>query len=201
MARSILYLLIAAAGAAALVSWVSDSTREQRQRNQTVHATRVLQEVLPVEDYDQPPGLQRILVRDAELPGSSEPLPAYPVTQNGRVVAIALNTVAANGYVAPISLLVGLTRDGEIVAVRAAGHRETPGLGDKIDITKSDWIRQFARRRLQPARQWNLRADGGDIDQISGATITSRAVVHAVRDALKYYDANQAALTIGSTEN
>ena len=76
-----------------------------------------------------------------------------------------------------------------MLAVRAVAHEETPGLGDRIDAAKSDWINRFSGRSLadpDPER-WAVRRDGGDFDQLTGATITSRAVVNAVRDAALYF--------------
>ncbi len=187
MMRSMLYLLIAAVVAAALIALVNDSTRLQRDRNQAEYAARLLREVLPAGDYDQAPGLEVI-----DIAGGAATL--YPVRREGKIVAAALRTVAPDGYVGPIVLLTGLTQDGLVTGVRAAAHRETPGLGDQIDINQSDWIEQFRGRQLQPAGQWALRADGGAIDQISGATITSRAVTDAVRAALELYATGDAAL-------
>ncbi len=188
MIRSIGYLLMAAAVAAALVALVNDMTRAQRELNQTAHAARLLREVLPAGDYDQAAGLEEITLPDIGMT-------IYPVRRDGMLVAFALKTVAPNGYVGPIVLLTGLTTDGQIVAVRVASHRETPGLGDKIEIGRSDWIRQFAGRRLQPPGQWALQEEGGEFDQISGATITSRAVINAIRDAVKQYTDRQSSLT------
>lgn len=186
MIRSLIYLVLAAATAALLISIAEQVTREQRVRNQNLHATRMLSEVLPVGPYDQPPGAYQILLQDADLLGSDQPLPAWPVERDGAMVAIVISALAPDGYVAPIPLLVGIERDGTVVAVRATGHRETPGLGDKIDIDKSAWMQQFAGQRdIQP----------GQFDHISGATITSRAVTRAVRNTLEYYRNNQSRLT------
>lgn len=193
MMRSMLYLLIAAVVAAALIALVNDSTRLQRDRNQAEYAARLLREVLPPGEYDQAPGLEVINVAGGTVA-------LYPARRDGKIAAAALRTVAPDGYVGPIALLIGVTPDGLVTGVRAAGHRETPGLGDRIDIDKSDWVEQYRGRQLQPARQWALRADGGDIDQISGATITSRAVTNAVRNALEQYAAGEAELVPAGTD-
>jgi Na+-translocating ferredoxin:NAD+ oxidoreductase subunit G len=83
--------------------------------------------------------------------------------------------------------------DGRISGVRVLAHRETPGLGDKIEVERDDWILDFDGRSLsQPPRErWRVRRDGGAFDQFTGATITARAVVSAVRDALIYFSAHR----------
>jgi electron transport complex protein RnfG len=191
MIRSIFYLVLAAVLATVIIVVAEQSTRAQRELNNARYATRMLSEVLPAGDYDQPPGLQVFNLKDEELLGSKTPLPAYPVYRDGQTVAVILSVIATDGYVGPIPLLVGISRDGQILGVRAAGHRETPGLGDKIEIQKSDWIRQFEQRTLETTANWGLKRDGGDFDHISGATITSRAVTQAVKRALDYFAINR----------
>lgn len=88
------------------------------------------------------------------------------------------------GYSGTIRFLVGVTLDGEIIGVRIISHSETPGLGDKIEVEKSDWIQGFVKRTLENTGLWAVKKDGGDFDQFSGATITPRAVVKGVHQAL-----------------
>jgi electron transport complex protein RnfG len=111
----------------------------------------------------------------------------------GETQAVVLRFRAVNGYSGDIVLLAGINRDGSLRGVRVVSHRETPGLGDAIELEKSDWIRQFTGRSLTapPIERWAVQRDGGDFDQISGATITPRAIVAAVRDALLYFEANR----------
>lgn len=108
--------------------------------------------------------------------------------QKQQLVAIVV-PVTVEGYVAPIDLIVGIAPDGKVSGVSAVSHRETAGLGDRIDADKSGWLKTFIGRSFdaQQARIWSLRADGGDFDQITGATVTSRAVIDAVRTALQYF--------------
>ncbi len=105
-------------------------------------------------------------------------------------------TVAPDGYAGSIRLLVGIGADGRLLGVRVVAHRETPGLGDAIDERKSTWIDGFKGRSLgDPAlERWHVKKDGGDFDQFTGATVTPRAVVGAVLDALLYFEANRATL-------
>ncbi len=100
-------------------------------------------------------------------------------------------SVAPHGYNAEIRLLIGISPSGTVTGVRAVSHRETPGLGDAIEVDKSDWIRQFDGTSLQmpPPAAWAVRKDeGGQFDSITGATVTSRAVVNAVKNTLLYFD-------------
>jgi electron transport complex protein RnfG len=129
-------------------------------------------------------------VRDAELLGTPDPLLAYRARRDGRAVAVVLESVAPNGYSGPIRLLVGIAPDGRVLGVRVLEHRETPGLGDAIEPGRSDWIERFTGRSLRdPApAQWRVRKDGGAFDQFTGATITPRAVVGAVANALRYFE-------------
>ncbi|SHF60821.1 electron transport complex protein RnfG [Microbulbifer donghaiensis] len=108
--------------------------------------------------------------------------------EDGRISAVIIPAVAPDGYSGPIKLLVGVNRDGTVAGVRVTSHSETPGLGDKVDLKKSDWVLQFNGRSLQdpPGAQWKVQKDGGDFDQFTGATITPRAVVNEVRQVLEF---------------
>lgn len=128
--------------------------------------------------------------------GTANPVTVYRARANGEPVALVLTAVAPDGYSGPIHLLVAVNRDGTLAGVRVLSHRETPGLGDGIEANRSDWILAFAGRSLgdPPADGWAVRRDGGEFDQLTGATITPRAVVAAVRRVLEYYEAEQAML-------
>ena len=129
------------------------------------------------------------------LPGR-EPAQLYRVLRDGRTVALLFEVTAMDGYAGPIRLLVGIRSDGVLTGVRTLAHEETPGLGDKIESARSDWIFGFEGRAIgnPPAARWSIRADGGDFDQITGASVTSRAVVNAVSETLIYFSANRDAL-------
>jgi electron transport complex protein RnfG len=111
-------------------------------------------------------------------------------------VALVIAAVAPDGYSGSIRLLVGINRDGSLAGVRTLAHRETPGLGDRIEAQRDDWILGFAGKSLdRPALQaWRVKRDGGVFDQFTGATITPRAVVRAVKNSLIYYRDNREAL-------
>ena len=107
-----------------------------------------------------------------------------------------LPATARDGYSGDIRALVGVRRDGSVAGVRVVAHRETPGLGDKVDLRKSDWILDFNERSLgNPALSgWNVAKEGGVFDQFTGATVTPRAVILATRRALEYATLNAASL-------
>ncbi len=129
------------------------------------------------------------------LPGDA-PARVYRVYKGGEPAAVLFEVSAMDGYAGPIRLLVGVDTGGSITGVRVVEHNETPGLGDKIESRRSDWILQFAGRSLgdPPVASWAIRADGGDFDQLTGATVTPRAVVKAVRETLDYFEAERDAL-------
>jgi electron transport complex protein RnfG len=108
----------------------------------------------------------------------------------GQPVAAVLSPVVTQGYSGPIQLIVAIRFDGSLAGVRVLSHRETPGLGDKIEIERTDWIRSFdGKSLLDPApAAWQVKRDGGDFDQFTGATITPRAIVRGVRGSLEYFD-------------
>ena len=107
-------------------------------------------------------------------------------------MAVIFNSIAPDGYSGRIHLLVGIYVDGSVAGVRVVKHAETPGLGDAIEVRKSPWIRGFDGKSLQNPQLegWAVTRDGGEFDQLTGATITPRAVVNAVRDTLLYYRRN-----------
>lgn len=112
----------------------------------------------------------------------------YLATRAGHITAVAFQAVG-EGYGGPIHLMLGIARDGTILGVRVISHSETPGLGDRIELSKTHWILGFNGLSLAntPAPQWHVKKDGGRFDQFSGATITPRAVVKAVHAGLEFY--------------
>ncbi len=127
-----------------------------------------------------------------ELPGNENGI-IYPVLAENVPVAALFVVTAADGFVGPIKLLIGIDIDGVVSGVRALDHKETPGLGDLIDDSRSDWIYQFAGSSLEAPNRtaWALRRDGGAFDQLTGASVTSRAAINAVNQTLLYFEANR----------
>ena len=137
-----------------------------------------------------------------DLPGNG-PVTIYRVYAGGGPVAALFVVTARDGFSGPIRLLVGVDAQGTVTGARVLEHRETPGLGDLIESSKSDWILQFNDRSLTnpPEPAWAIRRDGGDFDQLTGASITPRAVIRAIKETLIYFDRNQAAVFAEANSN
>ena len=118
---------------------------------------------------------------------------AYRARQQGEPRALVLKFNAVNGYNGNITLLAGINSDGSLRGVRILSHKETPGLGDAIEIEKSNWALNFSGKSLSNPKpdKWAVKRDGGEFDHFTGATITPRAVVDAVRMALEYFETNR----------
>jgi electron transport complex protein RnfG len=187
--RSAALLATAAVFAFGLVALVHEATRDEIAAAAHRRELARFAEVLQGQRFDNDLLADRIEVRDPELLGTSEPVPAYRARLDGEAVAVVLAPVAPDGYAGSIGLLVAVAPDGRLLGVRVTRHRETPGLGDFIESRKSDWIRGFEGRSLgdPPRQRWAVRKDGGDFDQFTGATVTPRAIVNAVADALEYF--------------
>lgn len=170
-------------------------TRDRIVQSEHERLLRQLNALVPAGRYNNDLAQDRLTLRIPEL-DARDPVTVYRARQSGNPVAAILTAVAPDGYSGDIRLLIGIEADGRLAGVRVLEHRETPGLGDKIDLDRADWILSFDGRSLSdplPA-QWTVRKDGGVFDQFAGATITPRAVVKAVRRALEYFRQNQAAL-------
>jgi electron transport complex protein RnfG len=112
----------------------------------------------------------------------------YLAKKQGKVITAIIPLIAVDGYSGDIGLIIGVNADGSIAGVRVLSHKETPGLGDKVDLKKSDWVLGFNGRSLDNPQSagWAVKKDKGVFDQFTGATITPRAVVGATHRALQY---------------
>ena len=199
---TIILLLFAIIGTA-LVAYTFDNTRERIAANERATLLRKLHHLITPEQHDNMLLEDTLTVINRPLLGTSEPVAVYRARNAGQPVALVIAPVAPDGYSGSIKLLVGINVDGTLSGVRVVSHRETPGLGDAIDESRSDWIHRFDNRSLgdPPLERWKVKKDGGDFDQLTGATITPRAVVKAVRQALLYYRDNQDALFASKEAN
>lgn len=187
----------AVAVAVAALLWLGAvATRDRSAAHDARRLDEELARMLPGVAFDNAPALDRLMVSSPALLGSDEPLPAYRARSGGEVVAVVLTAVARQGYSAPLRMLVSVDRDGRVILARVTQHAETPGVGDRVERGRTAWIDGFSGRSLldPPAARWAVRRDGGDFDQLTGATVTSRAVVNAVRDALAFYGQERDAL-------
>jgi electron transport complex protein RnfG len=171
-----------------VVTVVQHLAGERIAMNRENQTLAVVREALPI-GYDNDLLRDRIDVTDPGRLGSTEPVAVFRARRAGAPAGVVLLPVIAQGYNGRIELAVGIAADGTLTGVRVARHRETEGLGDRVHQAKSAWIEQFRGRSLGNTAEsaWAVRSDGGDFDQLSGATITPRGVVNAVRAALEYY--------------
>lgn len=178
-----------AAGGFYAVSSAYDWSAGRIAANERARIVARLNSVLEPELRDRDLTTTLLAVTDPELLGSTDPIDVFVLTDRGAPMAVVFATVAPHGYNAAIDLLVGVSPIGTVTGVRAVRHRETKGLGDAIETTKSDWILQFDHKALTapPTQLWAIDQDDGEFDSISGATVTSRAVVAAVKNTLLYF--------------
>lgn len=160
------------------------STRNAIAERQKEDVMASLSQVLPDDLHDND-----LLANTLSLDGPDhKPLTIYQSIKASEVNAVAY-TVTAQGYAGDIKVLMSVKKNGEIAGVRILSHAETPGLGDKIELAKSQWVLRFNGRSFAnlPESQWKVKKDGGVFDQLSGATITPRGVVSAVRTGLDFF--------------
>lgn len=187
--RTLVLVALVAGAAAFLVSTSYDLSKERIAANQRARLLARLDSVLDPALRGRDLATTRFTVTNRELLGTAEPVDVFVATDAGQPVAVIFASVAPDGYNAPIRLLIGMSSAGTVSGVRAVSHRETPGLGDEIDTSQSDWIKQFDGTSLSnPALPaWAVDKDDGHFDSITGATVTSRAVVKAVKNTLLYF--------------
>ncbi|HEB98784.1 MAG TPA: electron transport complex subunit RsxG [Thiotrichales bacterium] len=191
-----LVLFLFAAVGSGLVAFTHEQTRERIAANEKAALLRNLHQLIHPDEHDNDLLADTLEVRDPGLLGTRAPVTVYRAYLEGRPVAVILTPVAPDGYNGTIRLLVGIRADGTLLGVRVLSHHETPGLGDQIEVERSDWILGFADKSLgnPPEKRWAVKKDGGAFDQFTGATITPRAVVKAVKRTLIYFRKHREAL-------
>ncbi len=183
------FLFLFAVIGSGMVAYTHENTAERIHDNERRALLKSLHELIAPERYDNDIFHDVLYVRDRQLLGTDKPVAVYRARKNGWPVAAVIAAVAPDGYNGSIRLLVAINLDGTLAGVRVVEHRETPGLGDAIETSRSDWILGFRGKSLEnPGKEgWKVKRDGGQFDQFTGATITPRAVVKAVHNALLYY--------------
>lgn len=181
--------------AASVLLGIADfGTRGTIQQRLNEDLQKSLQEVLPASLYDNDLLKDTINFPSAEYNIGAAQTIVYVARKTGQVTAACFKLVAPDGYSGAIDMILGVDRNGKILGVRVVKHAETPGLGDKIETAKSDWIFKFngfSLDNLSPA-QWAVKKDGGVFDQFSGATITPRKTVQAIYRGLKFFKDHRA---------
>ncbi|MFS1438823.1 electron transport complex subunit RsxG [Shewanella sp. 10N.286.48.A6] len=190
--RNGLILAIFALCCTSLVASVNYLTADRIIDQQRKQLTRVLQQIIPQAMHDNALTDDCIAVIDEAYLGSDQSLSAYIAKQGDLPVAMAIEAIAPDGYNGDIKLIIGVDNDNTLLGVRTLAHQETPGLGDKIDLRKSDWVLAFAGLVFNSNdKPLGVKKDGGNIDQFTGATITPRAYVKAINNALTYVKNNR----------
>lgn len=182
-------LAIFACASAGLVAVTNYLTKDQILYQQQEQLKNTLNQVIPHALHDNELYSSCTLVQ-SELLGTTEKLHAYVARINGSPAGLAIESIAPDGYNGAIKLIVGISYDGTITGTRVLSHQETPGLGDKVDTRITDWILGFTGKKVTSENQnkWKVRKDGGEFDQFTGATITPRAVVKAVKNSVTFYN-------------
>jgi Na+-translocating ferredoxin:NAD+ oxidoreductase subunit G len=191
-AKPALTMAVLAAVLTALLALVASLTRERIAANEQAWIKQRLDALVKPDSHDNDLLADSIVVTAPDLLGSAQPVRIYRARRDGAPVAAVIRPIAPDGYRGPIELLVAIGRDGRLIGVQVIRHEETPGLGDAFESRDVHWLDRFRGRSLidPPTQRWTVRRDGGDFDAFTGATITPRAIVKAVRNALEYYQRN-----------
>lgn len=188
-------LALFAIGCTAIVGLVSELTKDKIKEQQQQQLLNTLHNIIEPSRYDNNIANDCIMMSAPEL-GSDKVQTAYLARKSGEVVAVALTSTAPRGYNGNIDFIMAINNDGSVSGVRVLKHQETPGLGDKVEIRKSNWITSFTGKKIRSEddTRWAVTKDNGMFDQFTGATITPRAVVNGVKSTLNYFTKNKGSL-------
>ncbi|MDI1299175.1 electron transport complex subunit RsxG [Methylotenera sp.] len=180
----------------AMLAYVFDITRAPIEASEKEARLALFKQILPESTYDNDLLKDSVEIAPNEQLGNHQPTVANIAKLNNKTAGVILEAIAHDGYSGDIKLLIAIRADGSISGVRVLTHKETPGLGDYIDIARGNWIKLFNDESVNktPTEQWHVKKDGGKFDYMVGATITPRAVVKAVYKALQFYDVNKTTL-------
>jgi electron transport complex protein RnfG len=186
-------LSIFAVVTAGIIAFTQINTADKIDTNIALAKASTLHQIISEDRHDNDLLTDIILINDSSVVADDGPTEAFVARKKGKAVAIILPAITNNGYTGRISSLVGINADGTIAKVRVLTHQETPGLGDKVEVKKSGWVHQFESKSLNnpDITRWAVKKDHGDFDQLTGATITPRAIVKSVLASLQYFEANR----------
>ena len=184
-----LNLLFFALIGTALLALTYQLTHDPIMRSEEAEKLKLVTQIVSPEMYDND------IIKDTgeigadKLLGNDEATVVYRGRLKGQPSIAVMQVIAPDGYSGKISLIIAVNSDGKIGGVRVISHKETPGLGDYIEIARNKWITLFNGTSLENPKDndWKVKKDGGQFDYMAGATITPRAVVKAVHKALQYY--------------
>lgn len=190
--KNALILAAFAIACTAVVGVVDLITKDKIALQKQRYLLKTLNEIIPPEKHDN--NLYQTCTSFVDGNGNAQK--RYLATKGDSPVAVALTATAPDGYNGNISLIVAINTDNSVSGVRVIDHKETPGLGDKIELRKSQWITSFSGKKLEGEKdsRWKVVKDGGMFDQFTGATITPRAIVKAVKESILYFEKNRQSL-------
>lgn len=195
-ARSaVLLVLIGIFSLGSTLAWRHWTAPSRLEAERQLHNLRWLQ-ALPAGSFDNQPLQAPVALGDTHLP-HSRLLAGYRATLDGKPSAVLLHS-QTQGYAGPITLAIAIDPAGRLVGTHVLEQQESPGLGDQLVDPRIHWLDQFTGRTQEGA--WAIKRDNGDYDQLAGATVTSRAVIDALQDALRYFDAHRATLLEAQTD-
>lgn len=179
-----------------LMAYVFNVTKAPIEQSEAAARMSLFRQIMPEHMHDNDLLKDTVTIPPDALLGNTQPTVANIARIQHQPSAIILEAIAHDGYSGDIKLLLAIQADGVVSGVRVITHKETPGLGDYIDIAKNNWIKLFDGKSLNTASEtdWHVKKDGGKFDYMVGATITPRAVVGAVHKALQYVDLNKQTL-------
>ena len=180
----------------ALLAFVFQITKLPIEKSEAAARLSLFRQIVPQNMHNNDLLTDTATIAPNDLLGNKQPTIANRARIDNAPAAVIIEAIAHDGYSGDIKLLIAIKADGSISGVRVLAHKETPGLGDYIDIAKDNWIKLFDNQSLLKTAepQWKVKKDGGEFDYMAGATITPRAIVKAVHKALQYFEANKQSL-------
>ncbi len=168
-------------------------THEVIERTVEAEKLKLISQIVPPASYDNDILKDERHIEADALLGTTTQTVAHVARRKGEPVAVVLESIAPDGYAGKIALILAIRANGELAGVRVVSHKETPGLGDYIEIAKNPWITSFdgKSRNIWGDKEWQVKKDGGQFEHMAGATITPRAIVKAVNRSLLYFAAHR----------
>ncbi|GLS26795.1 electron transport complex subunit RsxG [Marinibactrum halimedae] len=204
ISKNSLILGLFALSTAAVLALTHEGTKERVAASERAAAQKALLQLFPEHQHDNDLLMDTVPVPEKyrSTLGTGEEDSIHVARNKNVPIGIIVPTTARDGYSGDIRMIVGINMDGTLAGVRVLDHKETPGLGDKIDLKKSDWVLSFNGKSINlPQKQgWKVKKDGGEFDQFTGATITPRAVVHQVHQVLSFFEQEHTQLPLKVSE-
>lgn len=180
----------------AIVGLVNELTKDKIKTQEQLQLLNTLHSIIEPSRYNNDITQDCVNISSPLLASSKKVAAhqtAYIARKNSDPIAVAITSTAPDGYNGNIDLIIAINMDESISGVRVLKHQETPGLGDKVELRKSDWITSFNNKKLlsEQDNRWTVVKDGGMFDQFTGATITPRAIVKAIKKSLIYFKNNK----------